>query len=356
MISMRLDKLRKAMQQNGLNGVFIYSKENRRYLSGFTGSTGYIIVSSSRAAFITDFRYIDQAQEQCKGYEIIKHEGALNDVINKTIAELGITKLGIEDSFMTVSFYETLKNDLIDVELAPIKDIIENIRLIKDEYEVECIAKAAEYGDMAFDHIIKYIKPGVTEKQVELELDYYIKKISGNPMSFNAIVVSGIRSSLPHGGPSEKVINNGEFLTLDFGCVYNGYCSDMTRTVFVGKANEEHKKIYNIVLRAQSEALNHIKAGVPAKAVDKAARDIIDGEGYGQYFGHSLGHGVGLAVHEEPKVAAQGTKTLETGMIITDEPGIYIPDFGGVRIEDLVLVEENGCRVLTKSPKHLIEI
>jgi Xaa-Pro aminopeptidase len=355
-MNIRLDKLRQAMKQNGLDGVFIYSKENRRYLSGFTGSTGYIVISGNKAVFITDFRYIEQAQEQCAGYEIIDHKGSLYDVINKTAESLGIKKLGIEDGFMTVSFYETMKNSLSNIELTSLKDIMENIRIIKDDNEIECIAKAADYGDMAFEHIINYIKPGMTERQVELELDYFIKKISGNPMSFEAIVVSGIRSSLPHGEPSDKVINNGEFLTLDFGCVYNGYCSDMTRTVFVGKANDEHKKIYSIVLRAQNEALKYIKAGIPAKDVDKIARDIITNEGYGERFGHGLGHGVGLAVHEEPRVGVMGTRTLEAGMIITDEPGIYIPDFGGVRIEDLVLVQEDGCRVFTKSPKHLIEI
>lgn len=352
----RFEKLFEIIKNSELDGVFIYSNENRRYLSGFKGSTGYLVANKEKAVFITDFRYVEQAKEQCKDCEIVKHESSLYDTVKQVTSDLGIKKMGIEDSFMTVNVYEALKANIEDIELVSLKDSIESLRIIKDKEEIQYIAKAAEIGDKVFEHLLGYIKAGMTEKEVELEMDSAIKKFGGEAMSFTPIVASGVRSSLPHGSATEKVINNGEFLTLDFGCVYNGYCSDMTRTIFIGKASDKHKKIYDIVLKAETEALNNIKSGILGKDVDKIARDIISSEGYGNNFGHGLGHGVGLAVHEEPRLSPLGNKALASGMVVTDEPGIYISDFGGVRIEDLVVVEDNGCRILTKSPKELIEL
>lgn len=353
----RLAKLRERLAANNLDAAFLYSKENRRYISGFTGSTGYVVVTAKKAYFITDFRYKDQAQEQCKGFEVIIHgSSALMSEIKKAVLDNGVKRIGIEDNFMTVAMYESLKCNLEGVEIAPLKDMMEVIRMIKDADEVANIEKAANIADIAFNHILGFIKPGVTEKEVALELEYAMKKNGATDCSFESIVASGVRSSLPHGVFTEKVINNGEFLTLDFGCVYNGYCSDMTRTVFVGKADEKQKEIYNTVLEAQERALEQIKPGLLGKDVDKVARDIITAAGYGENFGHGLGHGVGLAVHEEPRVSPLGERILEAGMIITDEPGIYISEYGGVRIEDLVLVTEDGYRTLSKSPKHLIEL
>ncbi|MGB7606088.1 MAG: Xaa-Pro peptidase family protein [Lutisporaceae bacterium] len=352
----RLAKLRERLAANNLDAAFLYSAENIRYISGFTGSTGYVIVTANKAYFITDFRYKDQAHKQCKGFEVIIHSNSLIDEIKKSVQVNKVNRIGIEDNFMTVAMYENLKSNLQGVEVAPLKDILEAIRMIKDADEIEAIEKAANIADSAFKHILDFIKPGVTEKEVALELEYTMKKNGATNLSFESIVASGVRSSLPHGVFTDKVINNGEFLTLDFGCVYNGYCSDMTRTVFVGKADDKQKKIYNIVLEAEKAALEQYKPGMLGKEVDKVARDIISAEGYGDNFGHGLGHGVGLAVHEEPRVSPLGEKKLEAGMVVTDEPGIYISEYGGVRIEDLILITEDGCRVLSKSPKHLIEL
>ncbi|MGE5629853.1 MAG: M24 family metallopeptidase [Caulobacteraceae bacterium] len=352
----RLDNLRKLLVENNLDGVFAYSKENSRYLSGFTGTTGFVIVGRKSADFVTDFRYMGQAQIQCKGFNIVIQSNDFFEKLSEIMKANGIKKLGIEEDFMTVSMYEDLKRKTPGVELYPAKKIFSQLRVIKDSSEVEQIKKAAEIADEAFKHLLGYIKPGVKETDIALELEYFMKKKGASGTSFDSIVASGVRSSLPHGVATEKKLGSGEFLTLDFGCVYNGYCSDMTRTVFIGKAPERHRKIYDIVLKAQLEALKGIKPGVTGKSVDKIARDIITKEGYGEYFGHGLGHGVGLAIHEDPRLSILGDNILEAGMIVTDEPGIYIPDFGGVRIEDLVLVTETGCMTLSKSPKELIEL
>lgn len=353
----RITKLRERMAKNNLDAAFLYSGENVRYLSGFTSSTdGYILITAKKAYFITDFRYKDQAQNQCKGYEIIIHKNSLMDDIKKIVQENNVNSIGIEDAFMTVAMYEKLNSSLQGVKISSLKDMLEVIRMVKDADEIAAIEKAAEIADAAFKHMLDFIKPGLTEKEVALELEYTMKKNGATDLSFESIVASGVRSALPHGVFTDKIINNGEFLTLDFGCVYNGYCSDMTRTVFVGKADEKQKKIYNIVLEAQQRALEQFKPGMLGKEIDKVARDIISKEGYGDNFGHGLGHGVGLAVHEEPRVSPLGERKLEAGMVVTDEPGIYISEYGGVRIEDLVLVTEDGYRVLSKSPKHLIEL
>jgi len=344
------------MSASGLDGVLAYSPENRRYLSGFTGSAGYVVIGKNNICFITDFRYKEQASKQCGNYNIIIQGGNLPETLAQTLKKNNIMKLGIEEDFMTVGFFEEIRRYLPGIQLIPASGIMARLRIKKDTAEVENIRKAASIADEAFRHMLDYIRPGLREDEIALELEYFMKKKGASGTSFGSIVASGVRSSLPHGTATEKTIENGEFLTLDFGCVYNGYCSDMTRTVFIGKATEKHREIYDIVLRAQVEALKAIKPGVTGKSVDSTAREIIKKEGYGEYFGHGLGHGVGLAIHEEPRLSLLGETILETGMVVTDEPGIYIPDFGGVRIEDLVLVTENGAEVLSKSPKELIEL
>ncbi len=352
----RINRIREILKSINADGIIAYSPENRRYLSGFTGSTGYAIISDKNAGFVTDFRYTEQAKHQCKGFEVIKNESPVSEYIADTIKKYGISRLAYEDAYMTVAFYEQLRDKLSGVEMVPLKEADGEIRIIKDEEELSNIKKAAEIADSAFTHILSFIKPGITENEVALELEYFMKKSGASGNSFESIVASGLRSSMPHGVASDKEINNGDLLTLDFGCVYNGYCSDMTRTIVVGKANDEQKKIYDIVLKAQMEALLHIKAGVLGKDVDKIARDIICDAGYGDNFGHGLGHGVGLAVHEEPRLSISGNRVLEKNMVVTDEPGIYIPGFGGVRIEDLVVVGEDGPVVYSMSPKELIEL
>lgn len=352
----RIKRIRSIIKDLGADGVFIYSPANRRYLSGFTGSTGYVIISDKEMGFVTDFRYAKQAEAQCKGFEILENKNPVEDYIAQMIMKYKITKLAYEDSYMTVNFFNKLKDKIEDVDFIPLDKNEGNIRIIKDQEELDYIGKAAGIADKAFEHILGFIKPGITENDIAMELEFFMKRNGASKLSFDSIVASGVRSSLPHGAPTDKIINSGDLLTLDYGCVYNGYCSDMTRTVVVGKADGKQKEIYNVVLEAQSEALLHIRAGVLGKDVDKVARDIISDAGYGDYFGHGLGHGVGLLVHEEPRLSQLGETPLEVNMVVTDEPGIYIPDFGGVRIEDLIVVGKDGPIVLSKSTKELIEL
>lgn len=350
----RLCKLREILKEKKLDAAIIFKPENRRYISGFTGTSGYALITIDKAFFLTDFRYIDQAKEQCKEYDIVKHtnERSIFSIIN----ELNLNNLGFEEDFITYHQYMEFSKELDPIELIPLDGVISSLRKIKDEEEIKYIRQAAHIADEAFLHICNYMRPGIAEKHVALELETFMKKEGASGTSFDTIVASGIRSSLPHGVASDKLLEKGDFVTLDFGCIYNGYCSDMTRTIVLGKANERQKEIYHIVLKAQQKALVAIKPGITGIEADKVARDFITSCGYGEYFGHGLGHGVGLEIHENPRLAPIGDEVLKEGMIVTDEPGIYIPDFGGVRIEDLLMITESGNKVLSKSPKNLIEI
>lgn len=349
-----LSRARALLTSLNAEGLLIYKPENRRYLTGFSGSTGYVFITAEKAWFITDFRYTEQAERECHDYAIhlLNSARPLEVILNET----GIQRLAFEDNFMTYQFYKTLTDKLNNVELIPAGEAIESLRMIKSDEEIEKITKAAVITDKAFEHILNYIQPGITENAIALELEFYMKKLGATALAFDTIAASGVRSSMPHGVATDKQIEEGDFLTLDFGCIVEGYCSDMTRTVVVGKATEKQKEIYGIVLAAQEAALKAIKEGQTGQEVDKVARDVISSRGYGEFFGHGLGHGVGLEVHEAPRLSATGNNILLENMVVTDEPGIYLPGFGGVRIEDLVVVKKNGCEVLSKSPKHLIEL
>lgn len=350
----RISKLRKSLQEMNLDGALIYKPENRRYMSDFTGTAGFVFVTINSAYFITDFRYVAQASTQCQGYDIIQHTS--ENTLYHILQAIGAKHIGFEEDFVTYQGYSELMEKLPDFELRPLEGTLEKLRIIKDDDEIANIEKAAAIADEAFSYICDFIKPNLTEREIALELENFMKKRGASGTSFESIVASGKRSALPHGVASEKNIQKGDFITMDFGCIYNGYCSDMTRTIVLGKAEPKQKEIYGIVLEAQLEALSFIKPGVAGLEVDKIARDIITQKGYGDYFGHGLGHGVGLEIHESPRLSPTGKEVLKPGMIVTDEPGIYLPDFGGVRIEDLILVTETGARVLSKSPKELIEL
>jgi len=350
----RITALRNELEENSLDAVLVFKNENRRYISGFTGTSGYVIITEKSAYFITDFRYIGQATDQCQGYEIIEHNN--DKSIFNIINSLGIKKIGFEEDFVTYSQYTEFKDKLDHVTLLPLNGSINKLRKYKDENEIEDIAMAAYITDEAFGYICEFIKPAVSERNIAMELENFMRRKGASKISFDIIVASGVRSALPHGVASEKLVEKGDFVTMDFGCVYNGYCSDMTRTIVVGQANEKQKKIYNTVLETQLKALDAIRPGITGFEVDKVARDIITEKGYGDYFGHGLGHGVGLEIHEAPRLSPLGKDTLAQGMVVTVEPGIYIPDFGGVRIEDLLVVTEESHRILSKSPKQLIEL
>ncbi len=340
-----------------LDAVLISNGNNMHYISGFTGETGYVYVSGSRHAVITDFRYTIQAELEAEGYEVITiGANGYEEVINELIAADRVSRLGFEAEELLYSKYQDLKEKLRNVELVPMKDEITRLRRIKTPRELENIRRAEEIGDRVFTDILDFIQPGMTELEVAARIEYLLKLYGGQRTSFPAIVASGINSSMPHAVPTTKRLEKGDFLTMDFGCVYEGYCSDMTRTIVIGKASDKQKEIYQLVLDAQLAALETIRAGLKGWEVDKVARDMIYGAGYEGCFGHGLGHSVGLFIHESPRLSPTEEEILQVGMTETVEPGIYIKGFGGVRIEDLVVVTETGCDNFTRSDKKLIEL
>lgn len=350
-------KVQKVLEDLSLEAVLISNGNNMRYVSGFAGETGYLYISNHRHAVITDFRYTFQAEGEAEGYEIITiGNSGYEDAINDILKEEAIQLLGFESEDMLYSDYLSLKEKLIVKELIPIKNEITQLRKVKTSKELEYIRHAEFIGDQVFTEILEFIKPGMTELEVAARIEYLLKLKGGQSLSFPAIVASGINSSMPHAVPSKKRIEIGDFLTMDFGCIYEGYCSDMTRTIVIGKATDKQKEIYHTVLKAQLAALDFMKAGYRGCEVDQVARDIIDTAGYEGCFGHGLGHSVGLHVHENPRLSMKEEEILLPGMVVTVEPGIYIKGFGGVRIEDLIVITENGYENLTQSKKQLIEL
>jgi Xaa-Pro aminopeptidase len=352
----RLAKLREKFKENEIDGILVTSNYNRRYISGFTGTAGVALITEKEAKFITDFRYVDQASEQAVNFEIVQHKASLLEEIANQLNELGIKKLGFEKAYVSFAQYEEYKNHFTNTELVPVSGMIENLRLIKDGQEIKILKEAAQIADAAFDHIISYIKPGLTELDVSNELEFFMRKQGAASSSFDIIVASGIRSAFPHGVASSKVIKKGELVTLDFGAYYKGYCSDITRTVAVGKPTSELEKIYQTVLEAQLRGMNGIKPGMTGKEADALTRDYITEQGYGEYFGHSTGHGLGMEVHEGPGLSMKSDTILQPGMVVTVEPGIYISGVGGTRIEDDTVITENGNETLTYSTKELLII
>lgn len=352
----RIAKTRKLMVENNLDSLLINADVNRFYLTGFTGSSGIVLFTPENNYFITDFRYTEQAGDQTDGYKILEFNKEVLKKINDILDKDNVKKLGFESKTVSYNKYQEYKEKFVGVELEATEDLIKEMRKIKDKSEIDKIRKAVEITDKAFDHILNFIEPGITEREVALELEYFMKKRGAEKNAFDFIVASGKRSSMPHGVASDKKIENGDFVTMDFGTFYNGYCSDMTRTVVVGEPSKKQKKIYNIVLDAQKSVIEKIKPGMTGKEIDGIARDIIKEKGYGDNFGHGLGHGIGVEVHEGPRASYTTDEIIEKGMVMTDEPGIYLSDWGGVRIEDDLLITEDGCEVLNNSPKELIKI
>ncbi|MFZ5989594.1 MAG: M24 family metallopeptidase [Bacillota bacterium] len=353
-IEKRLRELRQRLKEKDMDAALITKRDNYIYISGFTGTFAYILVTQEDSVIVTDFRYTEQASKQAPLSEVVEYRGSLLVALNEVIKSKGIKKLGYEEDYLTQKKYEELKGKLNIKEFMPLENMVESLRMIKDEEETGIIKKAVEIADSAFGHILKYIKPGVREVEIAAEIEYFMKKSGARGPSFETIVASGYRSALPHGVASEKVIDKGDAVTLDFGAVYNDYCSDMTRTVFIGEPQNELKKIYDIVLKAQVSALEGAKKGLMGKEIDLIAREYISRNGYEKYFGHGLGHGVGIEVHEEPRLSPQGSTRMENGMVATVEPGIYINGLGGVRIEDMIVINDEKPIILTKSTKEMI--
>jgi Xaa-Pro aminopeptidase len=349
----KLDKLRANLSIYGIDGILITSPFNRRYLTNFTGSAGVVLISADQAQFITDFRYVEQASNQCQGFEIVKFSGSIPEEVAKQANKLGIKKLGFEEDYLTFSSFKAYEKE-VEAELVPITGLIEKLRLIKTDAEIKILKVAADIADAAFKHILEFIRPGKTELEVSNELEFFMRKAGATSSSFDIIVASGHRSALPHGVASEKVIESGDFITLDYGAYYNGYVSDITRTVAVGEPDAKLKEVYEIVLEAQLKGMAGIKPGMTGKEADALTRDYITEKGYGDYFGHSTGHGIGLEVHEGPALSTRSDIVLEPGMVVTVEPGIYIQGLGGVRIEDDTLITKDHNEAFTHSTKELI--
>lgn len=350
---MKLEKIRKKMDQHNIDGFLITSPINRRYVTGFTGTAGTALITATDARFITDFRYTEQAEAQVEGFQVVEHKKLMIDEIRNQVKESKVKRLGFEKDFVTYGQYETYQKHL-EVELIPISGLIEEIRIIKTEEELDVMKKAAKIADDAFLHIQKYIKPGVKEIEIANELEFFMRRQGATSSSFDTIVASGWRSALPHGVASTKEIASGELVTLDYGALYNGYCSDITRTVAVGEIDDQLKEIYDIVLEANKRGVQEIKPGMTGKEADAVTRDYITEKGYGKNFGHSTGHGLGLEVHEAPTLSSRSKQVLKPGMVVTVEPGIYIPGVGGCRIEDDIVITESGNERLTFATKELI--
>lgn len=353
----RVERLRAKMRETGIDALFITDVKNVSYVSGFTGDDSYVLILNAGNYFITDFRYIEQATAECSGFEIIRHDGVkrhLYELVKELLHSHGAKKLGFEKAHVTFASYEKLMANLTDVELVPVGEMIEELRYVKDQAEIERMRKAASIADRAFQEILHVIQPGRTEKELAAELEYYMKKFGADDIAFETILLSGVHTSLPHGKPGFKPVEEGDFITFDFGALYQGYRSDMTRTIVVGRVTPEQERIYNLVKEAQQKALDSIHAGVIGNIPDARAREVFAREGCEEYFGHGLGHGVGLLIHEEPFMGTTCTRVLEEQCVVTVEPGIYIPGWGGVRIEDTVVVTGDGCEILTLTPKDLL--
>jgi len=340
-----------------VDGLLLTSRYSRYYGAEFDIAEGVAIVTKAGCRYFTDSRYIESAQNGIKGFEVqmVDRTNGYFKRLNEAIADFGVSCLGYEEGYLTVAEFQGYEKNL-HAGLVPMNSAINGFRSVKEEWELDLMRKAQAIADTAFTEVLTKIKVGMTEKQLQAELIYCLLKNGGEGLSFDPIVVSGPNTSLPHGVAGDRAIQAGDFITMDFGVLYKGYCSDMTRTVAVGFATEEMKTVYETVLRAQLAGIAVTKAGVKGKVIDGAARQVIVDAGYGDYFGHGYGHSLGLEVHESPSCNPSGETEMEVNMIASAEPGIYLPGKFGVRIEDVLIFRENGSENITHSPKNLIII
>ena len=342
------------MEEKELDGIIINNLKNVYYLTGFWGSNGTVFISRDRQVLVTDARYIIAAKQEVTGFEIFAERDELA-TIAKIAKDMDLSRIGFEDE-ISVSYYHRMQGAFEGLELVPQTQFVEALRMIKDETEIETIRKACSISDQAFHDALEFIKPGKTEIEIANFLDFRMRELGAAGLSFDTILASGINSSKPHAHPMHKPVELGEAITMDFGCLYEHYVSDMTRTIYLGHVSDEQAEIYNTVLKANQALIDQAKAGLGFRDFDKIPRDIIVEAGYGQYFTHGIGHGIGLDIHEEPYFNQTSTEVIKSGMVLTDEPGIYIEGKYGVRIEDDILITDTGCELLTLAPKELIVI
>lgn len=349
-----LEKYRSILDEK-VDGLLLTSRYSRHYGAEFDIAEGIAVVSQKGCRYFTDSRYIESAAKNIKNFQVVMTDRSRNYalLINQAIDEFGIHALGFEEEYITAGELARFQNDL-KAELVPYNEKIYDFRAVKEKWELDRLRKAQRIADAALLETLPRLKVGMTELEAQAELIYCMYKNGAQGLSFDPIVVSGPNTSLPHGVAGNRVIQEGDFLTMDFGVLYQGYCSDTTRTVAFGYATEEMRKVYNVVLKAQREAIAATKAGVTGKMIDGIARQVITYAGYGDYFGHSYGHGVGLEIHEAPNMNMRNDQILPAGAVCSAEPGIYLPGKFGVRIEDVTILTADGCENLTKLPKELL--
>lgn len=352
----RLQKIRDKLSENEMDALFVSTPQNRRYLSGFTGTAGYLVITATTAILATDFRYVEQATNQAPGYDIFRMTGG--DWFPRLLSDLTVRNVGFESHNLTVAQYKhytdllKTKNHETHTSLVATAGLVENLRSRKDSEELSSIQMAIDIADRAFNEISNKLRPGMTERQIAWDLEMLIREQGAESVSFDLIVAAGPNGAMPHHRPSDRAVKNGEPIVIDMGARYSGYCSDMSRTIILGQPDDRFRKIYDTVLAAQETAIATVQTGITGENADSLARNIIVEAGYGNNFGHGTGHGVGLDVHEHPSVGPGSSSTLEDGMVFTIEPGIYLTNWGGVRIEDMLVFENGKARVITHANKR----
>lgn len=337
-------------------GLYISNLGNVRYLCGYTGSNGAMLITPEAAWFLTDGRYRTQAPEEVVGAEVLVYAlpDQLGDALRRLSAELPAGSVGFESEHVSCAGLERVRAYFPGRDLEPTSGLVEGLRRVKEPEELVLMRRAAGLADEGIAYILEQVRPGISERELAILLESHMRLAGAEAVSFPSIVAAAERSALPHAHPSERLVEEGRFLLFDLGCVYGGYCSDLSRTVVVGKADARHREIYELVAAAQQAGLDALAPGATGAEVDAAARDVIAAAGHGEAFGHSLGHGVGIEIHEAPTLRATSTDILEVGHVVTVEPGVYLPGWGGVRIEDLTVVTESGHESLSRAPKGLI--
>lgn len=351
----RLAKFRAEMKSEKLDAFLIGSPANRFYLSGFTGSAGTLLIGTDKAFLFVDFRYSAQAREEAPCFESCLYKNDLWAAVSDRITDRGYKNVGFEAKQVTFAGREEMQ-EKIAADLFPLGDLPEKQRAVKNKEEIDLLKRGAGELDRGYEYILGCIRPGMAEKELALELEIFLRRRGAEKAAFPYIVASGLRGAMPHGVASDKLITEGELVTVDFGAVYSGYATDMTRTFAVGSANRKQRQVYNLVNEARQIAAEGIKPGMTGREADALARSHLEKAGYGEYFGHGLGHGVGLETHELPQLSPRSEAVLEEGMIVTIEPGVYIPGWGGVRLEDMALIRKDGVELLTGSPLELMII
>jgi len=349
-------RIQEKLFEKNLDAVLITDEKNQHFATGFPFTDGAVLVAKEKAWLLTDSRYIEAAELAVPEFvkvQMFDKDHSMLSLLQSALKEAGVQRLGGEEEKLSYSAYAAFEKDL-GMSLLPAQSVFTELRSAKTPDEIESMIKAQRISEAALEEVLHIIKPGMTEREVAAELVYRMLRHGGEGNSFDPIVVTGAKTSMPHGVPGDEIIREGDFVTMDFGCLKNGYCSDMTRTVAIGHASDEMKNVYSIVLKAQLAGIAAAKAGIPGCDIDAAARRVIDEAGYGKYFGHGFGHSLGLDIHEAPNANPNGKTLMPAGAVISAEPGIYLPGKFGVRIEDVLVLEEGGCRVITKAPKELI--